>query len=623
MKKKLLYTFITVFTLCMSLMLMLRIIFWMYNRRFFPAATLKEKLSVFMAGTRFDASSVALILFPCLLLYTIYLVTANKRWLQLMLLLLRAFLFALIALSLFDTGYYAFSFQRSSIEMLQFTSDSLRVFKTAPLAYTGLFVIALCLMTGVHFLLRRFVAHFKVASGFPVKHTILFIPVFLFLFICIRGLNTRPLSPLSVSLYTNANYSSIVTNTLQTLLYSAFKSPGNNWGAPKQYFPFDSVAKTVPFVQQLPATEEKKYNVVLFIMESVSRAYLDKDNPQKASTPFLDTLMANSLICTNAFANGSMSVNGIQAILSGIPALYDYNIDNSPYYLNFTRAMPAVFKERGYGTYFYYGAGKDHFGLEKLSRRFGVDHYISEEAYGNKAEHNGFWGINDSAFFRFTVEQVAKQPQPFFTTIFNISTHYPYVIPEQYRSVFPKGNTAAAQSVSFLDRALQLFFEEAKKSSWYSNTLFVFTADHWNKEDPTLKADGSGIYQIPLFIYKPDGSLKQTITAVTDQLCIFPTLMQLTGYSHKFNSFGNSVLNLQSEQQWTVAVKQWPGLLLFTTPDTELYYDVTADKISGIKLTTSSVVDTASTLKKAKSFIQYYDYLFRNNKLADTNHLAY
>lgn len=142
-------------------------------------------------------------------------------------------------------------------------------------------------------------------------------------------------------------------------------------GNPKQFYPFDTVTKTVPFVQQLPAIEEKKYNVVLFIMESVSRAYLEKGDPQKASTPFLDTLMSNSLVCTNAYANGSMSVNGIQAVLSGIPALYDYNIDNSPYYLNFTRAMPVVFKERGYGTYFYYGAGKDHFGLEKLTRRFG------------------------------------------------------------------------------------------------------------------------------------------------------------------------------------------------------------------------------------------------------------
>ena len=168
-----------------------------------------------------------------------------------------------------------------------------------------------------------------------------------------------------------------------------------------------------------------------------------------------------------------------------------------------------------------------------------------------------------------------------------------------------------------------MFFEEAKKSSWYNNTLFVFTADHWNKEDPALKTDGSGIYQIPLFIYKPDGSLKQTITAVTDQVCIFPTLMHLTGYTQKFNSFGSSVLRRPPEQQWTVAVKQWPGLLLFTTADSELYYDVTADKISGIKLITGSPVDTALTLKKAKSFIQYYDYLFRNNKLADTNHMAY
>jgi phosphoglycerol transferase MdoB-like AlkP superfamily enzyme len=601
--------------------MLLRIFFWIYNQRFFPLTTFSEKLSILAAGLRFDASSVSIILLPCLIIYTIYQLTAKPIWLKLKLLLLRLFGFLFIALSLFDAGYYSFSFQRSSAEMFQFTSDSLRVFQTAPASYTGLFIFAVLLMIAFHFLLKRLSVFMKITSPVRIPQVVISIPLILLLAVCIRGLNARPLSPLSVSLYTNANYSSIVTNTFQTMLYSFFKKPGNNWGAPKSYYTLQTVVETVPYVQQFPNADETKTNVVLFIMESVSRAYLEKGNAQKASTPFLDTLMANSLVCANAYANSSMSVSGIQAILSGIPCLYDYNIDNSPYYQNFSRAMPTVFKERGYGTYFYYGANKDHFGFEKLSRRFGVDHYISEEAFNNPAEHNGYWGINDSAFFRFTAEQIAKQPQPFFTTVFNISTHYPYVIPEQYRSVFPKGNTAAAQSVSFMDQALKLFFDEAKKNSWYQNTIFVFTADHWNKEDPTLKADGSGVYQIPLFIYKPDGSLKQTITDVTDQVSIFPTLMQLTGYSKKFNSFGTSILNNQPDRKWTVAVKQWPGYLLFTSDKAELYFDATANKLSRIKSLSTSTIDTSALEKKARCFIQHYDYLFRNNKLADTSYL--
>jgi phosphoglycerol transferase MdoB-like AlkP superfamily enzyme len=282
--------------------------------------------------------------------------------------------------------------------------------------------------------------------------------------------------------------------------------------------------------------------------------------------------------------------------------------------------MPAVFKERGYATYFYYGANKDHYGLEKFSRKMGVDHYISGEDYKQAGEHNGYWGINDSAFFQFTVEQMNVQPQPFFTTVFNLSSHYPYVIPKQYRNSFPKGNTAAAQSISFVDRALQRFFEQAQKARWYENTVFVFVGDHWNKEDLTVKAEGSGCYQIPLFIYKPDGSLKKNYAEVTDQVSIFPTMMQLTGYEHKFTSFGKSMFD-STGNRFAVAVKQWPSLLLFTDKQSELYFDVNSGKVNSVQSFTGEKIKTSpEEERRAQSFVQYYNYLFTANKLADTSH---
>lgn len=620
MKNRFVYTAFVLFSIAMLLMLVLRIIFWVYNQRFFPAATFSKKLELLYTGSRFDASSVAVILIPSLVFYLVYSYTLKQIWLRIALLFMKLFLFVLIAISLFDTGFYAFSFQRSSRETLSVAGDSLRVFKAAPLTYTALFVTGLLLMYITGMLLNRFSRKMKLQEKPGIKNIGIAVIVFAFLVICFRGFNARPLSPLSVSLYTDANYAGIVTNTFQTALYSFTKPFKTDVYTEKKYYAADTVLKYVPFVQQFPGAEEKNYNVFIFVLESFSRAYLEKGNPYKVATPFLDTLIENSFNCTNAYANGHMSVNGIQAVLSGIPSINDHTIDNSLYYQNFTRAMPAVFKERGYGTYFYYGANKDHFGLEKLTKRFGIDHYISEEEYNHPEEHNGFWGINDSAFFQFTVSDITKRKQPFFATVFNISSHYPYVIPEKYKNQFPKGNTASARSVSFVDRSLQRFFEKAKTTTWYNNTIFVFVADHWNKEDDPGNAEGSGRYQIPLFIYKPDGSLKQTYTPVTDQASVFPTIMQLTGYNKKFTSFGTSMLSTDSNR-FTITMKEWRSVLLTTSREFELYYDCITDTVNKKQALHSTENKTSFLLleKQTKSFIQHYNYLFIHNKLADTS----
>lgn len=622
MKNRFVYTALILFSTTLLLMLVLRIIFWMYNQRFFPAADFTKKLELLYTGSRFDASTIAAALIPAMVLYLTYAFTLKTFWLKLMLLLVKLFLFLLITISLFDTGFYSFSFQRSSWETLRVAGDSLRVFKAAPLSYAGLFIAGILLIYLSNRLLNLFEKTMQLQTRMSLKSSVFVVIVFAVLIVCMRGLNARPLSPLSVSLYTDANYASIVTNTFQTVLYSITKPVKSNLYAEKKYYPADTVLKYMPFVHQFPAAEEKKYNVVIFVLESFSRAYLEKGNKYKVYTPFLDTLISSSFNCTNAFANGYMSVNGIQAILSGIPSIYDNTIDNSLYYQNFTRAMPAIFKERGYGTYFYYGANKDHFGLEKLTRRFGIDHYISEENYNHPQEHNGFWGINDSAFLQFMAGDLLQRKEPFFATVFNISSHYPYIIPAQYNGLFPKGNTAAARSVSFVDRSLQHFFEKVKTAAWYQNTIFVFVADHWNKEDDPGNVEGSGRYQIPLFIYKPDGSLKQIYTPVTDQISIFPTIMQLTGYHQKFTGFGTSMLHADTNR-FTMAMKEWRSVMLSTNQQFELYYDCITDTLNKSQsLNPKSTRDNVMILEKqTKSFIQHYNHLFVNNKLADTSYL--
>ena len=62
--------------------------------------------------------------------------------------------------------------------------------------------------------------------------------------------------------------------------------------------------------------------------------------------------------------------------------------------------------------------------------------------------------------------------EPFFTSIFTLSSHQPYSIPKQYQNKFGKGTLKIHESIGYVDESLKEFFDKASKQSWYENTLF-------------------------------------------------------------------------------------------------------------------------------------------------------
>ena len=65
--------------------------------------------------------------------------------------------------------------------------------------------------------------------------------------------------------------------------------------------------------------------------------------------------------------------------------------------------------------------------------------------------------------------------------LFTLSSHEPYDIPEE--PVFPATTeeNKYLSSISYTDKWLGWFFEQAKQRPWFDNTLFVLIADHGHR----------------------------------------------------------------------------------------------------------------------------------------------
>ncbi|CAM3691821.1 phosphoglycerol transferase [Flavobacterium saliperosum S13] len=356
--------------------------------------------------------------------------------------------------------------------------------------------------------------------------------------------STRPLNLIDANRYVEKpQHADIVLNTpfaiIRTIGKTSFKK-------------IDLVDKSVVEANFQPIkhyTNNPKStpNVVLIITESFGREYWGSFNKDmnipnyEGYTPFLDSLAQHSMIYTNGFANGSKSIHGMSSILAGVPSFRDA-FTSSPFPNQKIQSLVSCLEEMGYDTSFFHGAPNGSMGFLGFGNILGFDHYYGKTEFNNDAEFDGVWGIWDEPFLQFMKQTLDKKRKPFFSTVFTVSSHEPYIVPEKYNGKFPKGNVPMHQCVGYTDYAFKRFFDEAKKQPWFKNTIFIITADHGNQTYYDEYAKVVNRTATPILIYKPDGSLKGVNKELAQQIDIYPTILDMVGYDKPFRSWGRSLV---------------------------------------------------------------------------------
>jgi phosphoglycerol transferase MdoB-like AlkP superfamily enzyme len=177
----------------------------------------------------------------------------------------------------------------------------------------------------------------------------------------------------------------------------------------------------------------------------------------------------------------------------------------------------------------------------------GFDAYYGRNEYPNDAHFDGNWGIEDHHMLQFSIDEMNRFKQPFFSMIFTLSSHHPYTIPSEYKSKVKQGPEPLCATISYVDFALKEFWQEAKKQAWFKNTLFVFCADHVG---PTQRRDRHSLnwtYRIPIGFYHASMNLpKAKQGKVFQQIDIMPTLIDLLGIKTDYYAFGTSYFSNKS-----------------------------------------------------------------------------
>lgn len=290
--------------------------------------------------------------------------------------------------------------------------------------------------------------------------------------------------------------------------------------------------------------EAKNYNVVLIVMESMTKANEAESGFYKVPVaPFLDSIRARSINFSNVYSLGIHTYNGIWSIFTSTPSpptednplqFYDNALTYS--------GIGQVLHENGYATYFAcpHDINFDNMGGFLMSNGFEDISGLNNELL-NKDFIN-VWGISDHILFDNSLPALKKLSgagKPFFATLLTVSNHSPFNIPDPYPQGFnPRYTEKREIAIEYADWSIARWFESVAKEPWFDNTIFVFVSDHGMNVFPNYEVN-LNYNRIQMFFYAPKilGPGRDE-SGLALQVDLFPTLMGLLNRPYVNNTMG-------------------------------------------------------------------------------------
>lgn len=542
-----LYKMLMAVLLFVALMTICRLIFFVFNSSYFPDVSGMD----FLAGMLFDLSIGTYLFIPFLLLSIVLANHTHLRWVRVLLktfFLLPVVLF--VVLNMIDVAYYSFTFKRMTADVINMTrgGDLLMLLPAFFVDYWYVLILTVGLIYSAYLLYNLIPIQHKRHYNWSFRLIVLMVTGGLAVLAIRGGTGMRPIGVINAADHTSPQNTGLVLNTAFTFIHSLLLKDVER----ESYFSDEEEMKKYfdPIKVIHPEGAPTERNVVIIILESFGKEYVGwhNKNEEKCYTPFLDSLMGESYVFTNAFANGKKSINAVPAILSGLPVLMDDPFIFSTYAGNTLWSLPEVFKEKGYHTSFFHGGRNGTMGFDAFCRHIGVQKYYGLDEFPHDNKTDGSWGVYDEPFLSFMSEKLTNEiPEPFFSTVFTLSSHHPYKIPEKYKGRFPKGSLEIHESIGYTDHALKLFFHEIKEKDWYENTVFLFTADHTAHPEKEEYGNTLGKYKIPLFVFDPDtDNAFQTDETIVQQADVPSLLLHKVGIRDTILTFGNDPFDRMS-----------------------------------------------------------------------------
>ncbi len=283
---------------------------------------------------------------------------------------------------------------------------------------------------------------------------------------------------------------------------------------------------------------DKPPNIVIIVVESLTRCFSGIGADKGSYTPFLDSLADVGLYWENFTSTSERTIGAIPGILGSLPSSNDgfsTMAGSMPNYLS----LISVLGRNNYQTNFFYGGIASSDNVNIFLTRQGLDNMQS----GNYYNKNGltYFGLTDSTIYSRSLTFMQKhKKQPFLNIYLTLSTHGPFdflgleSLQEYVLRKWPKvlndqqleyleNNSEMLTSFFYADQQIKKLFYALKRNGNIDNTIFIVTGDHG-----ISKACPNNVikkYHIPLILYSPQLKRSKNIKSINSHYNITPALL--------------------------------------------------------------------------------------------------
>jgi phosphoglycerol transferase MdoB-like AlkP superfamily enzyme len=294
------------------------------------------------------------------------------------------------------------------------------------------------------------------------------------------------------------------------------------------------------------AKRDKPLNLVIILQESLGAGFVESLGG-KPVTPNIEKLKNEGIWFEQLYATGTRSVRGIEAVVAGFqPTPSDSTVKLDLSQKNFS-TLAAILGKQGYSTEFIYG-GETHFdNMQSFFMGNGFQKVIGQKDYQNPV-FVGSWGASDEDLLNRTHEELMahhERGESFFTLAFSSSNHAPFEFPDGRIELYEQPKATDNNAVKYADYAIGQFFEKAKASPYWKDTVFLVVADH------DIRVRGNTLvpvehFHIPGLILGADIQPKR-IKQIASQIDLPVTLLSLMGVHAQHPMTGHDLSSISDD----------------------------------------------------------------------------
>jgi phosphoglycerol transferase MdoB-like AlkP superfamily enzyme len=304
---------------------------------------------------------------------------------------------------------------------------------------------------------------------------------------------------------------------------------------------------------------KERPNIVLVVVESLSRTFSGRNAPLTSFTPFIDKLAKKSLCWENHLSNATATFGVFPATLASLPfGSRGFTNGSMPD----QESITSILRQNGYYTYFMVGYPLDYDNLGEFINRQKTDYILSHYSKKYKIMAEGAAGYSmgypDKDIFNrsFEVLDSAKKT-PYMNVYITATTHAPFLFDEQpkYLKLFDKKlsklslnketklslhkNRQVMSCVVYADDALRDFFSKYARRPEYKNTIFILTGDHHHGSVPA--ENDIDEYRVPFMIYSPMLKSPKVFKSINCHNNLTPTILAFLAKNYNLTQIPKQV----------------------------------------------------------------------------------